>query len=90
MENGLTTLMALKACDNPWFACNLYKWLNKALDKVKNNNISRLLTERKLLRKTSNNVGLTRRRLFITPLSDTSASNYFTPTYLDVLNTPHI
>ena len=84
MDNGLTPLMALKACDNPCGFSNLYKRLNKALDKVKDNNISRLLTERKLSKKTTNNIGVPRRKLFTTPPSDTSTSNYFTPTSVDV------
>ena len=90
MDNGLTPLMALKACDNPCVRCNLYKRLNKALDLVKDNNISRLLTERKLLKKTTDNIGVTRRKLFATPPSDTSTSNFFTPMSLDVPNTLNI
>ena len=72
MDNGLTPLMALKVCDNPCVACNLYKRLNKALEMIKDNNISRLLTEIKLLKKTSNNIGVTRRRFFATSPFDAS------------------
>ena len=41
-------------------------------------------------KKITNNIGVTRRKWFATPPSDTSTNNYFTPTSLDVPNTPNI